>query len=161
MVWNAIYIFVMISQLPTAYHKIKSKKYNPGTTLSMFSNNTSFSMKTKKTPMAATSLFTPPPPPLNSVNICKTKVCGLLAYHPSYQCPINCQNTRILDNDIYLAILRYVVSNILMNTTILSILPEPKTLEWWISRLMLDLLFFLISRLNKACSLLVINLQTN
>jgi len=38
---------------------------------------------------------------------------------------------------------------------------EPKTLEWWISRLMLDLLFFLISRLNNACSLLVINLPIN
>ena len=38
---------------------------------------------------------------------------------------------------------------------------EPKTLEWWISRLMLDLLFFLISRLNNTCSALVINLQIN
>jgi len=38
---------------------------------------------------------------------------------------------------------------------------ELKTLEWWISGLMLDPLFFLISRLNKACSPLVINLQIN
>ena len=36
---------------------------------------------------------------------------------------------------------------------------ELKTLEWWISRSMLGLLFFLISRLNNACSPLVINLQ--
>ena len=36
---------------------------------------------------------------------------------------------------------------------------ELKTLEWWISRSMLDLLFFLISRLNYACSPLVNNLQ--
>jgi len=37
--------------------------------------------------------------------------------------------------------------------------PEPGTLEWWISGLMLDPLFFLISRLNNACSPLVNNLQ--
>ena len=36
---------------------------------------------------------------------------------------------------------------------------ELGTLEWWISGLMLDPLFFLISRLNMACSPLVINLQ--
>ena len=36
---------------------------------------------------------------------------------------------------------------------------ELKTLEWWISRFMLDLLFFLISRLNNACYPLDINLQ--
>ena len=35
---------------------------------------------------------------------------------------------------------------------------ELKTLEWWISGLMLGPLFFLISRLNNACSPLVINL---
>ena len=39
--------------------------------------------------------------------------------------------------------------------------PEMKTSEWWISRSMLDLLFFLISRLNNACYPLVINLQIN
>ena len=38
---------------------------------------------------------------------------------------------------------------------------ELKTLEWWISRSMLGLLFFLISRLNNAWSPLVINLQIN
>ena len=38
---------------------------------------------------------------------------------------------------------------------------ELKTLEWWISGLMLDLLFFLISRLNNDCSPLVTNLQIN
>ena len=42
-----------------------------------------------------------------------------------------------------------------------QICPELKTLERWISRLMLDLIFFLISRLNKACSPLLINLQIN
>ena len=31
--------------------------------------------------------------------------------------------------------------------------------KWWISGLMLDPHFFLISRLNNACSPLVINLQ--
>ena len=36
---------------------------------------------------------------------------------------------------------------------------ELGTLEWWISGLMLDLLFFLISRLNNACYPLDINLQ--
>ena len=36
---------------------------------------------------------------------------------------------------------------------------ELKTLEWWISRSMLLLLFFLISRLNNACSPLFLNLQ--
>ena len=35
------------------------------------------------------------------------------------------------------------------------------TIEWWISELMLDPLLFLISRLNNACSLLVIDLQIN
>ena len=34
---------------------------------------------------------------------------------------------------------------------------ELETLEWWISGLMLDLLFFLISRLINACSSLQIN----
>ena len=40
---------------------------------------------------------------------------------------------------------------------------ELGTFEWWISELMLDPLFFLISRLNKACSqsLLYINFQIN
>ena len=36
---------------------------------------------------------------------------------------------------------------------------ELKTLEWWISGLMLNPLFFLISRLNIACSPLIFNLQ--
>ena len=36
--------------------------------------------------------------------------------------------------------------------------PELGTFEWWISGLMLDPLFFLISRLNNAYSPLVINL---
>ena len=35
------------------------------------------------------------------------------------------------------------------------------TFEWWISGLMFDPLFFLISRLNNACSPIVINLQIN
>ena len=36
-----------------------------------------------------------------------------------------------------------------------------KTLEWWISRLMLNPLFFLISRLNIACSPHVISRLIN
>ena len=36
---------------------------------------------------------------------------------------------------------------------------ELVTLEWWISGLMLDPLFFLISRLNIACSPHEFNLQ--
>ena len=39
--------------------------------------------------------------------------------------------------------------------------PELGTLEWWISGLMLDLLFFLISRLNMACFPHEFNLQIN
>ena len=39
--------------------------------------------------------------------------------------------------------------------------PETGNFEWWTSGLMLDPLFFLISRLNKACSPHVINLQIN
>ena len=39
--------------------------------------------------------------------------------------------------------------------------PELGTFEWWISGLMLDPLFFLILRLNNACSPPVINLQIN
>ena len=39
--------------------------------------------------------------------------------------------------------------------------PELKTLEWWISGLMLNPLFFLILRLNNACSPLIFNLQIN
>ena len=42
-----------------------------------------------------------------------------------------------------------------------TIKPELGTFEWWISGLMHDPLFFLISRLNNACSPLVINLQIN
>ena len=40
-----------------------------------------------------------------------------------------------------------------------SLTSELKTLEWWISRSMLDLLYFLISRLNNACSPIAFNLQ--
>ena len=36
---------------------------------------------------------------------------------------------------------------------------EQKTLEWWISGLMLNPNFFLISRLNMACSPYEFNLQ--
>ena len=43
-------------------------------------------------------------------------------------------------------------------TVISKVLTELGTFEWWISGLMLDPLFFLISRLNDACSLLVIDL---
>ena len=39
--------------------------------------------------------------------------------------------------------------------------PELETFEWWISGLMLNPLFFLISRLNIACSPLIFNLQIN
>ena len=39
--------------------------------------------------------------------------------------------------------------------------PELGTFKWWTSGLMLDPLFFLISRLNIACSPLGINLQIN
>ena len=38
---------------------------------------------------------------------------------------------------------------------------ELGTFEWWISGLMLDPLFLLISRLKNACSPLVINLKIN
>ena len=38
---------------------------------------------------------------------------------------------------------------------------ELKTLEWWISGLRLNPLFFSISRLNMACSPLIFNLQIN
>ena len=38
-----------------------------------------------------------------------------------------------------------------------AIITELGTFEWWISGLMLNPLFFLISRLNIACSPLVIN----
>ena len=38
---------------------------------------------------------------------------------------------------------------------------ELKTLEWWISGLRLNPLFFLICRLNIACSPLIFNLQIN
>ena len=38
---------------------------------------------------------------------------------------------------------------------------ELKTLEWWIQRTMLDLLFFIIARLNIACSPHGINLRIN
>jgi len=44
---------------------------------------------------------------------------------------------------------------------LLFITSELKTLEWWISGLRLNPLFFLISRLNKACSHLIFNLQIN
>jgi len=40
-------------------------------------------------------------------------------------------------------------------------LTELGIFEWWITGLMLDPLFFLISRLNNACSPLYINLQIN
>ena len=40
-----------------------------------------------------------------------------------------------------------------------SLIPELKTLESWISGLMLNLNFFLISRLNMACSPHEFNLQ--
>ena len=39
--------------------------------------------------------------------------------------------------------------------------PELGTFKWWLSGLRLDPLFFLISRLNYACSPLIINLQIN
>ena len=38
---------------------------------------------------------------------------------------------------------------------------ELTTFEWWISKSMRDLIFFLISRINKGCSPLVFNLQIN
>ena len=41
------------------------------------------------------------------------------------------------------------------------VVPELKTFEWWISGLMLNPLFFLITRLNIACSPLIFNLQIN
>ena len=39
--------------------------------------------------------------------------------------------------------------------------PELGTFEWWILGLMLDPLFFLISRLNNACFPFIINLKIN
>ena len=38
---------------------------------------------------------------------------------------------------------------------------ELGTFEWWILGLMIDPIFFLITRLNNACSPLVINLLIN
>ena len=38
---------------------------------------------------------------------------------------------------------------------------ELGTFEWWISGLMLDPLFFLISKLTNACSSHIINIQIN
>ena len=63
----------------------------------------------------------------------------------------------------------YIVHRTLHNIIISSplyhrfirISSELGTFEWWISRLMLNPLFFLIARLNNACSYLVINLQIN
>ena len=57
-------------------------------------------------------------------------------------------------------------NTILRNTTWIYALymvihTELGTLEWWISGLMFDLIFFLISRLNNACSPVVFNLQIN
>ena len=43
-------------------------------------------------------------------------------------------------------------------TFVILMTSKLKTLEWWILRSMLDLLFFLICRLNKACSPLLPNL---
>ena len=42
-----------------------------------------------------------------------------------------------------------------------GIISELGTFDFWISGLMLNPLFFFISRLNNACSPLVINLQIN
>ena len=39
--------------------------------------------------------------------------------------------------------------------------PELETFEWWISALMIDPLFFLISRLNNTCSPHAFNIQIN
>ena len=58
---------------------------------------------------------------------------------------------------LYLTIIRYyvVIWVLIINLT------ELKTLEWWISVLMLNPLFFLISRLNIACFPHELNLQIN
>ena len=50
------------------------------------------------------------------------------------------------------------ISNFL---TPMYVQPELKTLEWWISGLRLNPLFFLISRLNFACLPHDFNLQIN
>ena len=47
------------------------------------------------------------------------------------------------------------------NHMVTYIASELATFEWWISGLMLDPLFFLISRLNSACSPFIINLKIN
>ena len=47
------------------------------------------------------------------------------------------------------------------NTVLRHISTELKTLEWWISGLRLNPLFFLISRLNIACLPHNFNLQIN
>ena len=48
-----------------------------------------------------------------------------------------------------------------LRNLIRKVISELKTLEWWISRLMLNPLFFLISRLNIACFPHEFNLQIN
>ena len=47
------------------------------------------------------------------------------------------------------------------NLSLCILWPELGTLEWWISGLMLDPLFFLISRLNIACFPRECNRQIN
>ena len=59
---------------------------------------------------------------------------------------------------------RTCVVNLRNKNALISILCRPTelgTFEWWISGLILDLTFFLISRLNNACSPLDIYLQIN
>ena len=53
----------------------------------------------------------------------------------------------------------FVVDNICFNLIVFLQFSELKTLEWWISGLMLNPNFFLISRLNMACSPHEFNLQ--
>ena len=59
------------------------------------------------------------------------------------------------------ALIASIVKQGIMKIANLLFLKEMRTFEWCISWLILDLLFFLISRLNNACSPLVINLQIN
>jgi len=57
--------------------------------------------------------------------------------------------------------MQYFPQHVLLCTRTVHDQSELKTLEWWISGIMLNPLFFLISRLNIACSSQEFNLQIN
>ena len=65
----------------------------------------------------------------------------------------------VFDNTAYSVQLPYIAVTPFNSSKVLT--SELGTLEWCISSLILDPLFFLISRLNYACSPIVIDLQIN